>query len=83
MSRVKCQKLTRRRLDNALAALDPEDRQRILRMAAKIEEKIKEDSMGKVMFGRLSALELIAIAGIFCIKNDIYSLDLPERLIDR
>lgn len=64
--------LTKADLDRALKALEPEDRIRIKKMAAAVEEKMRdrgEETGFRVMFGPLSALELIARVGIFINKG--------------
>jgi len=71
-----CEKLNRQDLDNALAALDDEDRQRIKTMAARLEERIKQKSYNHIGFGELSGLELIARVGIFYIRRNI-KINLP------
>lgn len=66
-------KLSREQLERALAELDPEDRQRVLAMAARAEEDLKDRfTKTKITFGRLSALELIAKVGMFYINKNIY-----------
>jgi hypothetical protein len=63
-------KLTRGDLDRALRALDEQDRIRIEGMVDKAVEQM-QDQPNKVMFGKLSALELIARVGIYLAKNNI------------
>lgn len=65
-------KMSRQQLNNALAALDEEDRERVLGMAKKMEDDIRSFTRGKIMFGRMSSLELIAKMGIFYIDKNIY-----------
>jgi hypothetical protein len=60
-----CSKLTKDDLEAALAKLDEEDRERIARMAANLQEDIRKMSRGKILFGPMSALELIARVGVF------------------
>lgn len=61
-------KLTKGDIKKALHQLEPEDRIRIESMVAKAVEQMADS---KVMFGELSALELIARVGIFLAKNNI------------
>ena len=68
--------LTKRKLDNALRALDPEDRRRIKAMAENAELRMRakgEETGFHVMFGPLSAMELIARVGIFINKGGMPS----------
>lgn len=61
-------KLTKQDLEAALRALEPGDRHEIQRMAQKLDGKMKVRGYKrgqKVMFGKLSALELLAKVGIF------------------
>ncbi len=61
-------KLTKGDFKKALQELEPEDRIRIERMVAKA---VGEMAGNQVMFGKLSALELIARLGIYFSKNNI------------
>ena len=60
--------LTKGDIKKALQELEPEDRIRVEGMVVKAVEQMAES---KVMFGKLSALELIAKVGIFLVKNNI------------
>ncbi len=63
-------KLSKGDLKDALSALDQEDRERIEGMINK-SVGIMQEHPARVMFGELSALELIARLGIFFSKNNI------------
>lgn len=63
-------KLTKGDIKKALQHLEPEDRRRIKGMIKKSVE-IMQEHPARVMFGELSAMELIAKLGIYFSKNKI------------
>ena len=63
-------KLTKGELKDAMRALDMEDRIRIEGMIKK-SVGIMQEHPARVMFGELSAMELIAKLGIYFSKNNI------------
>ena len=68
-------KMEKEDLVNALDSLDEEDRDKILTMAQKLDQKLKARRRRKVMFGRWSALELLAKLGIFMNKKAVKQED--------
>jgi hypothetical protein len=54
----------------AYMKLEPEERQKIQVMAAKLANTINEISDGKARFGEASALELLGKVGIFLVKKE-------------
>lgn len=73
--RITAQKLDKEDLVNALDSLDEEDRDQILTMAQKLDQELKLRRRCKVMFGRWSALELLAKLGIFMNKKAVKQED--------
>lgn len=63
-------KLTRGQLENAFKKLDEQDRIRIEGMIVGAVEKMQKHP-AKVMFGKLSGMELVARVGIWMAKNNI------------
>ncbi len=68
-------KMEKEDLVNALDSLDEEDRDQILTMAQKLDLELKARRRCKVMFGRWSALELLAKLGIFMNKEAVKQED--------
>lgn len=66
-------KLTKDDLTKALDAIDQEDQERILDMAAMAVARVRERP-ARVMFGHWSALELIAKVGIYLNRKNINDL---------
>ena len=69
--RIVAHKLDNEDFVNALDSLDEDDRDRILTLAQKLDLEMKSRGPYKVMFGPLSALELLAKLGIFLSREGI------------
>ena len=68
-------KMEKEDIVNALDSLDEEDRDQILTMAQKLDAGMKSRGPHKIMFGRWSALELLAKLGIFMNKKAVKQED--------
>ena len=63
------QKMDKADLVNALDSLDEKDREAILDLAKVVDLEVKSRGPYKIMFGKWSALELLAKLGIFMSKR--------------